>query len=181
MNNETELEIVRVAQAMIRQGGYNSFSFRDIAATVGIKSSSVHYHFSTKEDLGAAVARYYTDGFIASLGEPSEIVASGKDPIIAYVNTFRAAAKDQLGMCLFGMLGAEARVLPERVLSETRRFFKFNIDWLSKAYRAKGHTSGARDKAMQTLSMIEGAMITSHVMGDIKAFNAAAKLLTKAA
>jgi len=61
MSNAREHAILEVAQEMVRQGGYNNFSFRNIATAVGIKSSSVHYHFSTKEDLGVAVAKYYTE------------------------------------------------------------------------------------------------------------------------
>jgi TetR/AcrR family transcriptional repressor of nem operon len=53
--------ILDAAEARIRRGGYSGFSFREIAVDVGVKSSSVHYHFPTKEMLAAAVARRYTD------------------------------------------------------------------------------------------------------------------------
>ncbi|MEM7678447.1 MAG: TetR/AcrR family transcriptional regulator, partial [Myxococcota bacterium] len=66
--------ILKAAEEMVRQGGYNAFSFRAIADVVGIKSSSVHYYFPTKEDLGVAVAKYYTHRFIESLGEPHALI-----------------------------------------------------------------------------------------------------------
>ena len=53
-----EQAILKITEEMVRRGGYNGFSFREIAKQVGIKSSSVHYHFPTKEDLGVAVAKY---------------------------------------------------------------------------------------------------------------------------
>jgi TetR/AcrR family transcriptional regulator, transcriptional repressor for nem operon len=37
------------------------FSFREIAADVGIKSSSVHYHFLTKGDLAATAVRRWAE------------------------------------------------------------------------------------------------------------------------
>ena len=37
------------------------FSFRELAADVGVKSSSVHYHFPTKEALAAAVIRRWAE------------------------------------------------------------------------------------------------------------------------
>ncbi|WP_157628311.1 helix-turn-helix domain-containing protein, partial [Ensifer sp. BR816] len=43
------------AEERIRRAGYSGFSFREIAADVGVKSASVHYHFPTKERLAAAV------------------------------------------------------------------------------------------------------------------------------
>jgi TetR/AcrR family transcriptional repressor of nem operon len=39
---DKEAAILKVTESMIRDGGYNSFSFRSIADAVGIKSSSVH-------------------------------------------------------------------------------------------------------------------------------------------
>jgi TetR/AcrR family transcriptional regulator, transcriptional repressor for nem operon len=47
--------IMDAAELRMRGGGFNGFSFREIADDVGIKSSSVHYHFPTKEKLAAAV------------------------------------------------------------------------------------------------------------------------------
>ena len=50
-------EILEVAERHMRAGGFDAVSFRDIAAEVGIKSASVHYHFPQKADLGAAVVQ----------------------------------------------------------------------------------------------------------------------------
>jgi len=177
MSADREAAIIQVAEDMVRHGGYNSFSFRNIASAIGIKSSSVHYHFSTKEHLGVAVTKHYTDKFIASLGNACDLVASGKDPINIYVKAFRKALSQDKGMCLCGMLGAEADVLPERVINETRQFFVRNIAWLETAYRAKGVSKGAKEKAVQAISLLEGAMLTSNVMGDSRTFDLAAKLL----
>lgn len=179
MTDDRELAILQVAEDMVRQGGYNSFSFRNIAKKVGIKSSSVHYHFSTKEDLGVALAKYYTDNFLKALGSPTELVEAGKDPIKFYIKTFRQELRDDNGMCLCGMLGAETDILPKSVMAETRQFFTRNIEWLEDAYRAKGDKTNSKNKAIQTISLLEGAMVTSNALGDIKAFDTAAKLLEK--
>ena len=67
--SEKKDQIVQSATRMIRHGGYNSFSFREIADEVGIKSSSVHHYFRRKEDLAAVVARHYSDAFFDALGK----------------------------------------------------------------------------------------------------------------
>ncbi len=172
-----ETTILQAAEAMVRQGGYNSFSFRDIATEVGIKSASVHYHFPTKEDLGAAVAQYYTDKFIDALGDPNDIHSSGKNPIESYIAAFRAALIEDKGMCLCGVLGAEADALPESVIAATRMFFVRNIEWLERAYLCLGHTENSKAAAIQTVSLLEGAMITSGAMTDISYFDASIELL----
>ena len=48
--NEIVAAIMDAAERRMRIGGFNGFSFREIAADVGVKSSSVHYHFPTKEN-----------------------------------------------------------------------------------------------------------------------------------
>ena len=66
-----DLEILDAAERAIRDRGYNAVSFRDLAAAVGVKSASVHHHFPTKADLGAAVARRYAERFLDALGDPA--------------------------------------------------------------------------------------------------------------
>lgn len=52
--------LMAAAKATVQARGYNALSFRELAKEVGIKSASVHYHFPTKGDLGAALARRHT-------------------------------------------------------------------------------------------------------------------------
>lgn len=176
---DRESAILEVTEAMVREGGYNSFSFRNIATAVGIKSSSVHYHFATKEDLGVAITKHYSDKFIASLGDHEVLVAQKIDPIKVYVNAFRTALAEDQGMCLCGMLGAEIDILPKSVADQTRLFFKRNVDWLEKAYQAVGEKKNSKARAIQTLSLLEGAMIASKVFGEISVFDQAAELFKR--
>ena len=53
--SETPQRLMDLAEAHIRDAGYRGFSFRDLAAELGIKSASVHHHFPTKATLAAAV------------------------------------------------------------------------------------------------------------------------------
>jgi len=72
------LRLALVSEVKVRLGGYNNFSFREIANEVGIKSARVHYHFPTKADLGAELAHQYTDAFLGALGDFDEIKARGE-------------------------------------------------------------------------------------------------------
>ena len=70
-------QILDAAEKRARMAGYHGFSFRDVAEDVGIKSSSVHYHFPTKGDLCEALARRYTVRAADRLGDP-RILAPGE-------------------------------------------------------------------------------------------------------
>ena len=107
--------ILEVAERLARSEGYNGFSFRQIAAEVGVKSASVHYHFPTKADLGVAVARRYADRFMAALGDPEDSTHSAAGLLARYVDEYRQALLDDGLMCLCGLLAAEVASLPEAV------------------------------------------------------------------
>src|SRR6266481_5084013 len=97
---ETAQRLMDLAEAHIRDAGYGGFSFRDLAAEIGIKSASVHHHFPTKAILAAAVARRYGDRFLAAVARrPNE---TAEDAIAAYRSTFKAALDRDGLMCLFG-------------------------------------------------------------------------------
>lgn len=167
-------EILDVAERMTRAGGYGGFSFREIATEVGIKSASVHYHFPTKEDLGAAMAERYTDRFLKGLGDPRDTTRSTEEKISAFVEGFRQALVEDDLMCLCGVLGAEITGLPVRVAEQARRFFDRNREWLDAVYEADGGYGDvtARHKtALALLAKLEGAMLVARSLGDNEVFD----------
>jgi TetR/AcrR family transcriptional repressor of nem operon len=169
-------ELLKAAEDKVRSGGYSNFSFRELAKEVGIKSASVHYHFPTKADLGAELARQYTDNFMTLLGEPQALKELGKNPIKVYIAQFRRALIEDEKMCLCGLLGAETDCLPEKVKDETKRFFKLNLDWLQLAYKLTG-VPDYQDKAANALSLLEGAIMVSKAVGDNQFFDQATNCL----
>src|SRR3954463_16270470 len=112
---DTRETIMATARAMVQARGYSGLSFREIAKEVGVKSASVHYHFPTKGDLGAALARLYTDEAAALL---DQFLAAAQDPescIRRYTDIFRSALVNDNRMCLCGIMAAEHDDLPAEV------------------------------------------------------------------
>jgi TetR/AcrR family transcriptional repressor of nem operon len=90
-STDTRQTILSVARKMVQSRGYSALSFRDVAASVGVKSASVHYHFPTKGALGSELARNYTDEMAAYL---SDVLAETDDAAAfmkKYVGVFRVA------------------------------------------------------------------------------------------
>ncbi|GAA6208976.1 TetR/AcrR family transcriptional regulator [Cognatishimia sp. WU-CL00825] len=175
--SETATRILDTAERVARQGGYNAFSFRDIAAEIGIKSASVHYHFPTKEDLGAALADRYTDRFLGALGAPED--ADVKTMVTRYIDACAHALKVDGLMCLCGMFGAEIEQLPSPVARKTRAFFERNLAWLAAVYLAGGHTAAQSNQAAARLiATTEGAMILARAMDDHSLFDSVTADLT---
>lgn len=167
-------ELLKVAENKVRAGGYSNFSFRELANEVGIKNSSVHYHFPTKADLGAELAHQYTDAFLTALGDIDELKVQGKNPIDVYTGIFTGALLVDNKMCLCGLLGAQNETLPEKVQIEVKRFFHKNLTWLTAAHTANGEEN-PQHAAITTISLLEGAMMISKALNDHSYF----KLVTQ--
>jgi TetR/AcrR family transcriptional repressor of nem operon len=157
-----------LAEDHIRNAGYGGFSFRDLAAEIGIKSASVHHHFPTKATMAAAVARRYGDRFLASVAR--RLNETADDAIRAYRAAFREGLQRDGRMCLCGVLGAEAGVLSADVAKEILSFFRRCIDDLSQ--RIGG--PDAERRAFQIMATLEGAVMLARVYRDIEAFDQAA-------
>jgi len=155
------------AERRIREGGYRSFSFREIADEIGIKSSSVHYHFPTKQALASRVAQRYRERTLEKLGDPWQ--GEPVDLLARLVTVFSDALKQDGRMCLCGALGAESADLPDDVKLEIRRFFDAVLGWLETVYGRQGQNvpqSENRAKAVRLLALLEGAMLLSVTLGD---------------
>jgi TetR/AcrR family transcriptional regulator, transcriptional repressor for nem operon len=161
--------IMDAAERRMRKGGFNGFSFREIAADVGVKSSSVHYHFPTKEDLAAAVIKRYT-GETAALIERE--LQKDDNPIKVWVKAFRGTLHSEDRMCPCAVLGASSQDLPPEVAAEVKRFFKMCHDKIVK----EGLTP---DQASQLLSTITGALIVANAVNDFAIFDRATREFTK--
>src|SRR6478672_2130037 len=112
---DVKTAIMDAAERRMQIGGFGGFSFREIAADVGIKSSSVHYHFPTKEKLAAAVVRRWADRAFEHFDEQ---VRSEPNPARALAKLFRGTVFSVGGMCPCTVLGAGAQDLPADVAAE---------------------------------------------------------------
>src|SRR3981189_1387225 len=165
--NETAERLLDLAEARICEAGYRGFSFRDLAAEIGIKSASVHHHFPTKASMATAVAQRYADRFFAAVARrPTE---SADDAIAAYRSTFKAVLDRDVLMCLFGVLGAEAGGLPPEIANEILSFFRRCVEDLSQ--RIGG--PDAETRAFQIIATLEGGMMLARAYQDTAAFDQA--------
>lgn len=102
MSSDTIERIIQSAENQARTGGYHGFSFREIAKDIGIKSASIHYHFPTKTDLAAELAKRYTEKFNGHLQAISDTDKGLEEQLSSYTALFYHAIKNDQKMCLCG-------------------------------------------------------------------------------
>ena len=154
--SDKAIEILEAAEIRIRRGGFEAVSYRDLAADVGIKAASVHYHFPQKALLGAAVVDRYSDKLLATLGRVDLTQATVEDHLQRLCDCYRLAVQNDGMICLGCMLGAESKDLPDAVSAAARRFFKRLLDWLESAL---GDRADAATLAVHTIGTLQGTMI----------------------
>lgn len=181
--NPTAIAILDAAQEMMQSAGYNGISFRDLAAAVGIKSASVHYHFATKTELGIALARRYADRLLAEFDKVAELKLPPQAAMAAYLSGFRQTLQRDGRMCLAGILAAEIGAIPPEVQAEVRRFIDLNVAWLADVIEQSTGTpaasDAARDQAIAIFASLEGAMMIARGSGDYSRFDAIAAQLKR--
>lgn len=167
-------QILKAAEKRVRAGGFSEMSFRDVATDVGIKSASVHYHFPTKPDLGAALVEAYTQRFGARL----EAIDSSHptNALDAFIGLYADALVLDQSICLCAIMGAEAIGLPPGINDRTRAFFQMNLTWLQALFqRHTGNTSPGLSATI--VSALEGAIIVASASGDRAIFDDVAQEL----
>ena len=173
-------QILDLAQSLIQTRGYNAMSYRHLADEIGIKTSSIHYYFPAKEDLGQALMARYREAIKGAL---ARIDSDTNDPSLKieryaelFVNSVRSGC-----ICLGGMLATDLMTLPQGVQTEVKKFFSENEAWLSSVLKA-GRESGQftfegspKNKAETIFSTLEGAMIAARLFNDEKRLLSAAQ------
>ncbi|GGD40603.1 TetR/AcrR family transcriptional regulator [Aureimonas glaciei] len=173
MASNVREDILAAAKRAAQAHGYGGLNFRELAAEVGIKGASIHYHFPTKADLGAAVAKRYW--------EDSETVLralwnGGADPAGAlreYPNTFRVSLENGNRICLCSFMSAEHDDLPDPVKTEVTAFADVNVAWLAKVLSATTDTDPpeCQQRACAIFAAVAGAQLMARSRSDISVFD----------
>jgi TetR/AcrR family transcriptional repressor of nem operon len=173
MSSNAKEAILAAAKRTAQAHGYSGLNFRDLAAEVGIKAASIHYHFPTKADLGAAVAKRYWEDSAAAL---EAMLAEHADPLHSlrlYPVTFRKALETGNRICLCSFMAAEYDDLPDAVKAEVQTFGDVHVAWLSKALTAASVApADTMPRARAIFAAVVGAQLTARGRGDIALYDA---------
>jgi AcrR family transcriptional regulator len=165
----TKDEIVRLADQLIRDVGYNSFSYTDISRPLQIKNSSIHYHFPSKSDLGVEVIRRAADKFIAeTIGWRA---LTYKQQLSKIVGSY-AQKQQSHCVCLVGALSPVFDTLSPEMQQELKRIVVVMLDQLEdimKKGREKGefdYTGSPKVKAYMIQSSLVASLLLDRVLQD---------------
>lgn len=136
----TREQLLHEAQHLIRLRGSNGFSYRDLADIVGVKTSSIHYYFPTKDDLVMEAISEYASRSAErrALIDPA-LPADQK--LRRYIGSLECKVRENSLLCLGGALAADFDSVPKSVQGVIARFFADNERWIADVLR-QGQAEG---------------------------------------
>lgn len=166
---DTRLDIVNIADELIRTKGYNAFSYADIANRLNIKNASIHYHFPTKSDLGVEVIKVTIEQFTKVTGSWQKL-----DTVTQFKKfvTMHDKTNKKHWLCLMGALSSSVDTLSEEMKKELKRMAVTILDYLT-VLLAKGKEEGVfsfdvdpKTKAYLVQSSLLASLLLDNVIGE---------------
>lgn len=175
--SNTADDILAAARRFIVAGGYNGFSYADIAEAVGIRKASIHHHFPSKVDLAQTLVRRYLEDAVAGLAELERNVPEPTELLRTYAGFWAQCVEDSSRpFCVCALLASELPALPPEVAVEVRAYFQFLSGWLTGVIK-RGAEQGKltisadpRVEAEAFMATVHGAMLSARAYGDTLTF-----------
>ena len=164
--SDTATQILDAAQQLIQERGFNSFSYKDLAVSVGIRTASIHYHFRTKADLGIALMERYLGELNRTLVAIDKKGRTHKAKLKSYIKIYRDT-ESRGAICLCGSMAADRETLTAALQELVTVFLERSESWVAEQI-AEGVRAGEfaypgkpKDAAISLVSSLQGALILS--------------------
>ncbi|WBS02551.1 TetR/AcrR family transcriptional regulator [Pseudoduganella sp. SL102] len=175
--SNTSEEILACARGLIVAGGYNAFSYADIADVVGIRKASIHHHFPNKADLVKALVVQHRQATEEGLGNLRHAIPDAMGQLRAYVGYWEQCISDlSAPFCICALLAGELPVLPAEIAVEVRAYFRFLSGWMASVLEqgmregTVRSVNGPQVEAEVLMASIHGAMLSARAYGDVAVF-----------
>ncbi|GAA6154277.1 TetR/AcrR family transcriptional regulator [Pseudoteredinibacter isoporae] len=162
--NETAHKVLDVAERYTQTRGFNAFSYKDLQREVGVKTSSIHYYFPTKQDLAFSMTERYIEHFRCRLDDIAQQRSQGIARLEALGQLYVSVVKEGK-FCMCGMLASDMLALPDEVNDKLVEFFQLMENWVTVSIelgKEQGHikdTINCRPAAAHFLAALEGGML----------------------
>ncbi len=129
--SEIREKLINHAINTIQKYGIHKLTMRELGKAVDIKSSSVMYHFKSKDELLTELVRTYNEAFFTYLEEINQKTENPKDRIYKLFDLYEASLKDEK-LCLCGMIATENDNLDKATKVLVIHFFEYIEEWIKQ-------------------------------------------------
>lgn len=178
-------EIIQRTNELLASGGYNGFSYADIAELVDVRKASIHHHFPAKVDLVKATVAQHRQAMRQGLHSLKESIPDPYARLVAYSRYWADCIQESNPpICICALLAAELPTIPAEVAEEVTGHFNDLQAWLAQTM-TEGATKGVMrlteapaGEAAMFMASIHGAMLSARATGNALLFWQIAKFST---
>jgi AcrR family transcriptional regulator len=165
----TRERIIQLTDTLIRDQGYNAFSFYDIAQKLKIKNASIHYYFPTKTDLGIALLESHTERLhrlqasVQGKGAISKLKA-----FLSIYNVIHSEGR----VCIVGSLATDLKTVEPKMAKALTVFANEILEWVTsilkegKENNTFSFPESPRTKALMIITNMLAAVQLTRLTGD---------------
>ncbi len=168
---DTKVEILDLAENLLRNRGFNGFSYAHISSALSVKNAAIHYYFPSKADLGVAVIRRARERFAQWTQEQGIVSQTPAKNLEAFFRRYLNFLEAGQQVCLGGALETDFKTLPSAMQVETKKLATEILAWL-EGILAEGQEKHvfafpgkAKDQAILILSSLQGALQMTRAVG----------------
>ncbi len=162
----TRETIVHLGDQLIRDKGFNAFSFYDIAKELKIKNASIHYHFRTKTDLAIAVLKEQSENLHAIMEATAN--RSPEEKLNGFVSIY-TRIQSEGRVCIVGSLATDLHSVDTKIAKELKLLANEILIWITeiledgKQKKVFDFTGSARTKALLIITNMLAALQLSRL------------------
>lgn len=174
-SHQSRRKILDAAVKLIRTKGYAATSVDDLCVQAGLTKGSFFHHFKSKNELGEAAARHWTDTTSTLFaGAAYHLPERALDRVLAYIAFRRSIIGGQLAnfTCLAGTLAQELHTTHPAIahaagMSITSHASTLTADIQAAMDESEKHFPfSAQGLAMHTQTVLQGGFVLAKATGD---------------
>lgn len=161
--SDTRDNLIRLAKQQIRSDKLAAASFRELGKAAGIKSSSVHYHFQSRDNLLTEVFTDFRQEFFEELDQRTFNINKPRQRLLILLSLFEEyQSKDWLG--LPSAYAAGSKELNDESQQEVKFFLNQVEGWIAQSLSSASFLPISRESVAKVLmSSLEGALLMDRI------------------
>jgi len=126
--SDTREGIINLADKLVRERGFNGFSYADIAKALKIKNAAIHYYFPSKTDLGLEIISRAAASFRQVI--PTRRHLGWREQLDLFIANYRQKQQHN-DICLMGAFSSVSGTLSEDMQRELKKMATESLNELT--------------------------------------------------
>lgn len=128
----TKQQLIALSADLLREHGFNGFSYLDLARALGISKASVHHHYPKKDDLGLALCEWTNDWLVQGLEHFDTHGSSSWNKLERYLQAGMKHTLTDHKMCPISALYSDLNKLSEPMKAALKALDDIELNWVTK-------------------------------------------------